>query len=133
MNQDFAQIVESGLRNASIPVSQITQLTPGKISISIASKESAKQEKEDFMLYADAFHCAKWHIKAKAYANNYEVGFLPQCPGGSNALKLRVPGSLPETGEAVRDKLLRSRLQLYFPSLNSLRRLSENSKDLLEG
>ena len=62
------------------------------------------------MLYADAFHCAKWHIKAKAYANNYEVGFLPQCPGGSNELNLKVPNLLPETGDAVRDKLLRSRL-----------------------
>ena len=62
------------------------------------------------MLYADAFHLAKWHIKAKAYASNYEVGFLPQCPGGSNALKLRVPGILPKAGEDVRDQILRSRL-----------------------
>ena len=84
------------------------------------------------MLYADAFHCAKWHIKAKAYASNYEVGFLPMCPGGSNDLKLRAPGILPQTGDDVRNQILRSRLQLYFPSLNSLRRLAENSKDLLD-
>ena len=84
------------------------------------------------MLYADAFHCAKWHIKAKAYASNYEVGFLPMCPGGSNELKLGAPGILPQTGDDVRNQIRRSRLQLYFPSLNSLRRLAENSKDLLD-
>ena len=91
------------LRNASIPVSLINQVSPGKISISIASKEVSKQSKEDYMLYADAFHCAKWHIKAKAYASNYEVGFLPMCPGGSNELKLRVKGILPQTGDDVRN------------------------------
>ena len=98
------------LRNASIPVSQINQVSSSKISISIASKEGIKQNKEDYMLYADAFHCAKWHIKAKAYASNYEVGFLPMCPGGSNELKLRAPIVLPETGDDVRNQILRSRL-----------------------
>jgi len=81
------------------------------LSIDIASKEESKQAKEDLLVYADAFHCAKWLIKAKAHACNYEVGFLPQCSSGaSNFFKLTVPTLLPLEGDAVRHWLLRSRL-----------------------
>lgn len=125
---DFAHSVESVLRNSGIPVSHIQQLSPNKLSINIATKEESKQAKGDLLVYADAFHCAKWLIKAKAHASNYEVGFLPQCSSGaSNFLKLTVPSLLPLEGDLLRQRILKSRLQLYFPSLNSLRRLAENS------
>lgn len=129
---DFAYGIESVLKNSGVPVSQMQQLSPNMLSIDIASKEEGKQAKEDLLVYADAFHCAKWLIKAKAHACNYEVGFLPQCSSGaSNFFKLAVPTLLPLEGDALRHWLLQSRLQLYFPSLNSLRRLAENSKELL--
>ena len=67
--------------------------------------------KEDLLVYADAFHCAKWLIKAKAHAGNYEVGFLPQCSSGaSNFLKLSVPTLLPLEGDSFKQWLLKTRL-----------------------
>jgi hypothetical protein len=77
------------------------------------------------LLYADSFHVAKYLIKHEAYAQGYDVGFLPtDGDGGTNELHLDI-GNL--RCEHTPDSLL-MQLPFYCPTFNSVRRLAENTK-----
>lgn len=79
----------------------------------------------DLLLYADSFHIAKFLIRHEAYAQGYDVGFLPtDGQGGTNDLSIEI-GNLA-TGHSTHSLL--SQLPFYCPSINSVRRLAETAK-----
>jgi hypothetical protein len=83
-----------------IPVTQIEQVSDQKLHFTIAEKDVKSRSLKDLLVYADSFHMAKYLIKHEAYANNFEVGFLPMdADGGSNFAKLKLCKKLFEGRE----------------------------------
>ena len=94
-SNQFAAAIDNTLRHMGIPVTQIEQVSEQKLNITIAEKHAKSRSLNDLLVYADSFHMAKYLIKHEAYANNFEVGFLPMDPnGGSNQAKLQICRSL---------------------------------------
>jgi hypothetical protein len=76
-------------------------------------------------MFADAFHIAKFLIKHEAYAQGYDVGFVPtDGQGGTNELDVEI-GNLTI---AHSSQSLLKQLPFYCPSFNSVRKLAENNK-----
>ena len=74
-NTAIKNSLDTLLRGMGIPITQIDLVNDQKLQLTISEKESASGA--DLMLFADAFHIAKFLIKNEAYAQGYDVGFVP--------------------------------------------------------
>jgi len=71
-----------------IPISEINQTkSPGQFNFTV--EKFSQTDINSWLLYADAFHRAKWVIKQVASTNGYFPNFQPlQVDGGTHDIKL---------------------------------------------
>ena len=73
------------------------------------------------MLYADAFHLAKWLVKHEAVSSGYVSNFIPSEAGSI------------QLSTAIKPQNVLGKLSLYLPTLNSLRKICSKSEDQQAG
>ena len=73
------------------------------------------------MLYADAFHLAKWLVKHEAVSSGYVTNFIPSEAGSI------------QLSTAFKPQNVLGKLPLYLPTLNSLRKICSKSEDQQAG
>ena len=67
--------LDTVLRGMGIPLSQLELVNDQKFKVTVVEKEGANWN--DLLMFADTFHVAKFLIKHEAYAQGFDVGFVP--------------------------------------------------------
>ena len=109
--------VENTLRQNGIPVTQFQHIGGDFNQTKFSFVKKPTQTKEDLLIYADAFHIAKWLVKHEAVSSGYVSNFLPS-EGGGLSLKT-----------SLSPHKMINRISVYLPTLNSIRKVCSKSED----
>lgn len=86
VHQEIVESLEDSLRLMGIPISSVSMTGDDSFCFKLDKPESS----DDYLLYADCFHIAKWVIKHETSARGYYANFTPMSSDTQHDVKINL-------------------------------------------